>query len=125
MPDHPPAWGSPLWPHVDEIKSMRKRRQTWREIAEFLEATHGVKTTRGTVQRFFKRAKELKKSLPLGFDTMTGAEPGSDTPSEMRKPEPSKTASPEPEDPEAWIDEARALARPKTKLTITKPGTAL
>ena len=67
--DHfrPRPWRSLLLPHLDEIRAMRRARRTWREIADHLRATHGIKIAPSNVYRFFKRAAQRKK-LPLGFE---------------------------------------------------------
>jgi hypothetical protein len=70
----PRPWRSLLLPHLDEIRAMRRARQTWREIAAHLKATHGIKIAPSNVYRFFKRAVQRRK-LPLGFEDQpsTGA----------------------------------------------------
>ena len=59
--DHPVAWGSPLWPHLELIRSMRRQRKKWADIADHLEADHGVKVTFRTVRNFFKRATDTHR----------------------------------------------------------------
>jgi hypothetical protein len=65
--NHPVAWGSPLWPHLDLIRSMRLQRKKWAEIAEHLKDDHGVDVTFRTVRNFFKRATDPNRKRPLGF----------------------------------------------------------
>src|SRR5260370_5411632 len=53
--------------YLDEIRRLRRARQTWRAIAEHLTNDRGVKITASGVHIFFKRATR-RKSPPLGFD---------------------------------------------------------
>jgi hypothetical protein len=62
-----PAYRSRLTNHLDEIRRLRRARQTWRAIAEYLGNTYGVQITAGGVHIFFKRATR-RKQLPLGFE---------------------------------------------------------
>ena len=75
--DHLPhrPWRSLLLPHLDEIRTMRRARRTWREIAGHLRAAHGIKIAPSNVYRFFKRSVQRRK-LPLGFEeeSTTGTE---------------------------------------------------
>ncbi len=66
---HPRPYDSPLWPHLDTIRTLRRRRQTWAQIASHLEEVHGLRTSLKTVQLFFKRAKRGR--IPLGFSSET------------------------------------------------------
>ena len=63
---HPKPYESPLWPHLESIRSLRRQRKTWAAIAAHLEETHGFKTSLRTVRNFFKRARGGR--MPLGFD---------------------------------------------------------
>jgi|SRR5208282_5219994 len=65
--EHPVAWASPLWPHLALIQDMRQRRKPWKFIIATLEKQHGVKTTRVSLFRFFKRATDPNRKRPLGF----------------------------------------------------------
>ena len=66
-PGMPPPFQSPLWRHWELIRSMRRGRKMWKEIAEVLEKEHGLKTSHKTIQNFFKRAQRIRKEgLPLG-----------------------------------------------------------
>src|ERR671922_2825355 len=69
-PGMPPPFQSPLWQHWELIRSMRRGRKMWKEIAEVLEKEHGLKTSHKTVQNFFKRAQRIRKEggLPLGWE---------------------------------------------------------
>jgi hypothetical protein len=59
-------YSSPLWKHVDLIRTMRRGHRTWPEIARCLEREHGLKTSHKTVHGFFKRVVSRNK-LPLGW----------------------------------------------------------
>jgi hypothetical protein len=63
---HPKPYESPLWPHVETIRSLRRQRKTWAAIAAHLQETYGLKTSLRTVRNFFKRAHVGR--VPLGFD---------------------------------------------------------
>jgi hypothetical protein len=60
--------------YLDEIRKLRRRRHTWRAIAEHLTKHRGVKITASGVHIFFKRAARRKK-LPLGFEDPVAASP--------------------------------------------------
>ena len=70
--DHPRPYESPLRPHLDAIRAMRRAHKTWQEIAQHLNEAHGLKTSFTTVYNFFKRvterAKKGKGPLPLGYE---------------------------------------------------------
>jgi hypothetical protein len=63
----PRPFRSVLLPHLDEIRRMRRGRFTWREIAEHLTATYGIRIAPPSVYLFFKRSVR-RKTLPLGFE---------------------------------------------------------
>jgi hypothetical protein len=71
---HPPAWGSALWEHVDTIRSMRRARKKWREIAAHL-TENGVPISAPSVRNFFARATDPEKRRPLGFVAVPLTEP--------------------------------------------------
>jgi len=52
----PKPYQSPLWAHLETIRKLRWKRQTWAAIALHLKESHGVETTAATVFKFFKRA---------------------------------------------------------------------
>ena len=58
---------------------MRRARHTWREIAEHLTATHGIRIAPPSVYLFFKRAVR-RKTLPLGFEDLPIGCEGPDEP---------------------------------------------
>src|SRR5258705_433821 len=63
---HPKPYESPLWQHLETIRSLRRQRKTWAAIAAHLEETHGLKTSLRTVRNFFKRVRAGR--VPLGFN---------------------------------------------------------
>ena len=73
MPDPTPAYRSRLINYLDEIRRLRRARQTWRAIAEYLGSNYGVQITAGGVHIFFKRATR-RKQVPLGFEDPSGAQ---------------------------------------------------
>ena len=62
---HPSPYTSQLWPHLEMIRTLRRRRKTWRAITKHLEDECRVKLGVWTVRNFFKRATSGK--VPLGF----------------------------------------------------------
>jgi hypothetical protein len=73
---HPKPYQSLLWAHLETIRKLRRKRQTWAGIALHLKESHGVETTAATVSKFFKRAAIGR--VPIGF---TDATISSDVPS--------------------------------------------
>jgi hypothetical protein len=69
---HPKPYGSPLWPHLDTIRTLRRKHETWAAIASHLKESHGLEMTSATVLKFFKRA--IKGRVPIGF-----TDPGAST----------------------------------------------
>jgi len=69
----PIAYQSPLWPHLEEIRSWRRARKTWREITLKLRADYGIVLTLQAVQSFFKSATKRGEKLPLGFEPLPAA----------------------------------------------------
>lgn len=82
----PRPFRSILRPYLDEIRRMRRARHTWREIAEHLTATYGIRIAPPSVYLFFKRAVRCK-ALPLGFEDLPIGSEDSDEPS---KPDPAR-----------------------------------
>src|SRR5258708_24947237 len=66
-PSPPRPFRSVLVPHLDEIRRMRRARYTWREIAEDVTETHGIRIAPPSVYLFFKRAVR-RRTVPLGFE---------------------------------------------------------
>jgi hypothetical protein len=65
---HAKPYQSLLWKHLETIRTLRRKRETWAMIAWHLEDTHGLKVTRATVFKFFKRA--ASGHVPLGFSNI-------------------------------------------------------
>ena len=63
---HAKPYQSPLWKHLETIRTLRRKRQTWAAIALHLKESHGLATTSTTVFKFFKRAAIGR--VPFGFD---------------------------------------------------------
>ena len=55
---------SQLIPVFNEIRSLRRRRKTWREIAELLKPL-GIETSGSAIFQFYKR--HVKRPVPLGM----------------------------------------------------------
>ena len=66
---HPKPYQSLLWAHLETIRKLRRKRQTWAAIALQLKESHGVGTTAATVFKFFKRAAIGR--VPMGFTDAT------------------------------------------------------
>ena len=111
----PVAYQSPLGPHLEQIRSWRRARKTWREIAELLRKEHGINRTLQAVQSFFKSASSPKRRVPLGFEDSI-APPVSAGPAQPPGPitgeqQPSHVAA---------IEAARARAKARTQKQETK-----
>jgi hypothetical protein len=68
--EHPRAWNSALWDHVEAIRTLRRARKTWKEIGEHLEREHGLKLAHRTIRNFYVRyTRRLRsKTLPAGYE---------------------------------------------------------
>jgi hypothetical protein len=65
----PAAYRSRLSPHLEQIRSWRRARKTWREIRDLLAIDpEPVDVTLQAVQSFFKSATDPKRRIPLGFE---------------------------------------------------------
>src|SRR5271166_4359284 len=62
---HAKPYQSPLWKHLETIRTLRRKRETWAMIALHLEDAHGLKVSKSTVFKFFKRA--TRGHVPVGF----------------------------------------------------------
>ena len=98
MPDNlPKAFQSPLWPHLEEIRALRRARKMWVEIAQHLEQKHGIKMTYRAVRNFFVRATNPNRRIPAGLEEYVGAAPALPSPTPPpAKPAPHPTPSPPP-----------------------------
>ena len=90
------AFQSPLWPYLEQIRSWRRARMTWREITDRLNASpYSVGLSLQAIHSFFASASRREKP-PLGFDSLPGqvppsAEQATSAPAENKKPENSKS----------------------------------
>ena len=64
MPGKP--FQSKLNPHLDEIRTLRRGRKTWQEIADTITVRHGIKTNASSIYEFARR--RAKRPAPFGFD---------------------------------------------------------
>jgi len=120
---HPAAWQSPLWEHLDLIRSMRRARKGWKVIADHLKAAHGISVNYRTVIRFYARATNPKKGkLPLGFNHLgaTKAAPHPDpTPDQRESAPPAKQT---PEGLAAATEAARARIKARLQQQPEEPA---
>jgi hypothetical protein len=65
--DHPGPWESQLWDHIEEIRSLRRQRRKWKDIAAEL-ALKGVTISPAAVRNFFIRSRSPKLKLPAGLE---------------------------------------------------------
>jgi hypothetical protein len=72
---HPVAWQSALWDHLEEIRALRRKRQTWRQIAQQLRDEHRLEISYQAVRNFFVRATAPKRRIPVGLEHVVGATP--------------------------------------------------
>jgi hypothetical protein len=110
---HPRPFESPLRPHLETIRSLRRAHKTWQEIARILREEHGVKTSASTVHNFFKRvterARKGKDALPLGYEEAAPPQPSIPTGS----PQPVHEQPPRTNHPESVPDApAQTLSKP-------------
>jgi hypothetical protein len=69
----PKAYHSPLRPHFELIRELRRKRKTWKEISEILAGEpYRLKTSHKTIQNFFRRALYPKR-IPMGFEDFAPA----------------------------------------------------
>ena len=61
----PKPYQSPLWAHLETIRKLRWKRQTWAAIALHLKESHGVETTAATVFNFSSEPPFGR--VPIGF----------------------------------------------------------
>ena len=109
MPENPPAaFQSKLWPHLEEIRALRRARKMWPEITEHLRQTHGIHMTYRAVRNFFIRASKRGGKQPFGFADPTPA-PAPAQPAAGAKPAP--PAKPGLAQPHAAIEALRGQAK--------------
>jgi hypothetical protein len=73
--DHPGPWQSELWDHLEEIRSLRRARATWKDIAAQLGEKHRVQITAAAVRNFFVRSRNPNLRLPDGLEHLRPAHP--------------------------------------------------
>jgi hypothetical protein len=64
----PKPFESPLRPHWDFIKALRRQRKRWPQIAQALRDQHQIETSYKTVQNFYRRMAAAEKRVQMGFD---------------------------------------------------------
>jgi hypothetical protein len=120
LPESPPnmkrpiAYQSPLWPHLEHIRSWRRSRLTWREIKERLEGEpYSVNLTIQAIHSFFMTASK-RKEPPLGFDSLPGQPVPEQTTKEPEVSPQKKASAPNPLDTDIPIE-------PERKFKINQP----
>jgi hypothetical protein len=113
LPESPPnmkrpiAYQSPLWPHLEHIRSWRRARLTWREIKERLEGEpYHVHLTIQAIHSFFSTASK-RKEPPIGFDSLPGQPAPEQTTKESGLSPQKKASDPDLLDTEIPIEQAR------------------
>jgi len=71
MPKGSAPYRSALWEHVEEIRALRLKRQSWRAIARQLEEQHGLKMAPNTITRWFERGAAKRWRVTMGFEKAT------------------------------------------------------
>jgi hypothetical protein len=110
-----PPFHSPLWQHWELIRSMRRARKTWKQVAEALEQVHGLKTSHKTIHNFVKRALRIRKEgrLPFGWEDPE-PEPSQPAPAPAKPAagaKPAPPATPDLAQQNAAIEALRAKAK--------------
>lgn len=85
------AHRSVLEPHWDFIREMRRRRMTWKEIAERLQSDLGLRVTLFGVYRFCRRRARRKSSWESPGTPLPGAIPTTDRMNGSAPASPAKT----------------------------------
>jgi hypothetical protein len=93
---NPKAYRSPLWPHVEQIRSWRRARATWDEIRQKLLDEFKIEISIQGVEAFFKRSSKVEN--PKGF--------------EIERPQPEK---PQPVETPPAVRTSDEQARKETK----------
>jgi hypothetical protein len=108
----PKAYRSPLRPHFELIRELRRKRKTWKEISEILAGEpYRLKTSHKTIQNFFRRALYPKR-IPMGFEDFAPAAAG---------PTPARPTAPPEANPPAPAPDAPAQTF-RQKLEAKKPA---
>ena len=69
MPGRP--YKSSLSPHLETIRALRLKERTWQQIADELEANHGLKISPWAILKFFQRRVDPTARRPLGFPSLS------------------------------------------------------
>jgi hypothetical protein len=104
---------SPLWPHLQLIRTMRLGRHTWAAIAEAIHQAGGPKVAVNTVYQFYKRVADRArkgKGLPLGFEDPFAGTPA---PAPAQPGPPSRTGGAAPAAPRSDNPKGTSSAREK------------
>jgi hypothetical protein len=110
MPDPSRPYRSKLADHLDEIRHLRRARQTWRAIAQHLTNNRGVRLTASGVHIFFKRSARRRR-LPLGFEDQTSSE--ATGPSQLRPARTPTEQRPQHQTPNDDIVSVMPINQPK------------
>lgn len=116
----PKAYQSPLRPHFELIRELRRKRKTWKEISEILAGEpHRLKTSHKTIQNFFRRALYPKR-IPMGFEDFAPDPKPPEPARPTRGPQPSPDAPPADlaEEINAEIERKAAERQSARKLNI-------
>jgi hypothetical protein len=76
---HPKPYQSLLWTHLETIRKLRRKRQTWAAIAVHLKEFHGVETTAATVFKFLKRAAIGRVPIDAAISTVVPSKANANT----------------------------------------------
>jgi len=110
MPGKP--FQSKLNAHLEEIRSLRRSRKTWDEIATELNTRYGLTTSQSAVYEFLKR--RTARAAPFGFD---------DPVAKQSEQNGGKTSAPEEragEDSQSNGDETKAARESRREATLKK-----
>jgi hypothetical protein len=122
--EHPRAWNSALWDHVETIRALRRARKTWKEIGLHLEQAHGLRLAHRTIRNFYVRyTRRLRQQkFPAGY------EPEALAPALQAKPEPPAPAGYEPDIYEQALEALKhkqLQQEPSKGVTHNPPGTII
>jgi hypothetical protein len=67
---HTGPWGSVLWDHLNEIRALRIKRKSWKDIASHLKTEHGIGVQPRAVRNFFVRIRNPKLKIPAGLEAL-------------------------------------------------------
>jgi len=94
--EHPGPWVSELWNHLEEIRTLRMQRKTWKQISKTLaDKTPSVKITPRTVRNFFVRSRDPKLTLPAGLEHLRPIPPPQPAPDQPAREVHARKETPE------------------------------